>query len=37
MSDIPKETLIRTMFRYLFWMYLGYLLSDWTLALFGIH
>ena len=32
-AEVP-ETLVRTMFRYLFWMYLGYRLGDWLSALF---
>jgi hypothetical protein len=28
---------VEELFRYLFWMYLGYLMSDWILSLFGIH
>jgi hypothetical protein len=34
---VPKipETLVRTTFRYLFWI--GYLIGDWTLALFAIR
>jgi len=29
--------MIKELFRYLFWMYLGVLISDWVLSLFGIH
>jgi hypothetical protein len=38
-GEEPKipETLVRTMLRYLFWMYVGYLIGDWTLALFAIR
>jgi hypothetical protein len=38
-GEEPKipGTLVRTMFRYLFWMYVGYLIGDWTLALFAIR
>jgi hypothetical protein len=38
-GEEPKitETLVRTMLRYLFWMYVGYLIGDRTLALFAIR